>query len=285
MGDRAEQHIDRRLVAIDQRAVLNFDHILRPAHLQGHVPAAGSDQCPPGDDAVTVLRLAHFDGTQAVQSFGKHGGELLGHVLDDDDTGAHGGQRGQHSLQCLGAAGGRTDGNDRVRRLVEPHRHDRFGGRGRVDGIQRGNGARCSDRAQARVRGGAYCADHVVGGVLQELLQAHLRLGDDADGAGGQGIQTGLRSCFGQCRADHHGRRPFGHHLAQEGQAIHARHLDVQHDHIGPVQLHALQRKYRIGHGSHDLDIRFGRQHTGRHLTHHRRVIDNEHFDLVHGLM
>ena len=59
------------------------------------------------------------------------------------------------------------------------------------------------------------------------------RLGDDVDGAGLERLHQRVGAVLGQRRADHHRHRPLRHHLAQEGDAVHARHLDVQHDHVG----------------------------------------------------
>jgi hypothetical protein len=67
---------------------------------------------------------------------------------------------------------------------------------------------------------------------LQKLFAAHPRFGDDVDRPIFQGLEGALRALLGQAGTDHHRYRVLRHDLLQEGQAIHARHLDVERDHI-----------------------------------------------------
>ena len=88
LRDRAEQYVDRRFVAVDERAVADLDVVLGSAAFHHHVFPSRRDQCQAGSYTVPVLALAHFDLAAAVETFRKHGGEALRHVLDDDDAGA-----------------------------------------------------------------------------------------------------------------------------------------------------------------------------------------------------
>ncbi len=120
-------------------------------------------------------------------------------------------------------------------------------------------GATLTDAAGSRhapdvgMRGRLDRADEVGRGVFQKTFEADLRLGDDAHRAGGQRLHGGFRPCFGERGADHHRRRALGHDLAQETDAVHARHFHIQHDHIRPLLAHALHRKHRIGGCAHDV--------------------------------
>ena len=60
-GDRAEQHVNRGLVSIDQRPVGNFDHVLCAVALEHHVLAAGGDQRAARVYPVAVLCFADFN--------------------------------------------------------------------------------------------------------------------------------------------------------------------------------------------------------------------------------
>jgi len=85
LGRRPEHDVHGRPVPVDQRAIDDLDEILRAAALEEHVASARSDQRAPGDDAVVVARLAHLDAAQAVQARREGRGELLRHVLHDDE--------------------------------------------------------------------------------------------------------------------------------------------------------------------------------------------------------
>jgi two-component system chemotaxis response regulator CheY len=59
----------------------------------------------------------------------------------------------------------------------------------------------------------------------------------------------------------------------------HTRHLDVEHDDIGPLRFHALHGEQRIGHGSNDFDGRIRSQQLDEHLPDDRPVVDDHDFD------
>ena len=116
------------------------------------------------------------------------------------------------------------------------------GGRPAGHGFQVGPGGR------------SHGLNDVVGGIFQKGLEAHLGLGDDAHGTGGQGVKGGLGAAFRQGGADDDRGGVLGHDLAQEGKAIHARHFDVEDQDVGPQALHLLQGKQRVGGRGHHLD-------------------------------
>ena len=68
--------------------------------------------------------------------------------------------------------------------------------------------------------------------VLKKLLGAQPRLGDDLHRAVFERSECALRALFGQTRTDHHRNRMLAHDLLEEGEPIHARHLDVERDHV-----------------------------------------------------
>jgi hypothetical protein len=59
----------------------------------------------------------------------------------------------------------------------------------------------------------------------------------------------------------------LGHDLAQEGDAVHARHLDVQRDNVRHFLLNAAGRGEGISGRSHDLDLGVGLQDLGHRLA------------------
>jgi hypothetical protein len=281
----AEQDIDRWLVPIHQGAVGDFDVVLGAAAPQHHVAATGGDQGAAGHDAVAVLCFAHFQLAQAVEAVGKHGGEFFRHVLDDDDAAAHVGQFRQHRLQGLGAAGRGADGDDAVGGFRHGARAGGLGGKHGVGGQLgwRRQRAPCAARDVAHVGScrGAHGRDQVVAGVLEELLDPQLGLGDDRQRAGGQRVHGRAGALFRQRGTDDGRRRMLAHDLLEEGQAVHARHLDVDHEHIGPLDLHLVQRIQRVGSNADHLDVGFALQRLAVDLADHRRVVDDHDFDSI----
>ena len=260
---------------VDQRPVLDLDDILRTAAQQPHVTPARRDQQPAVDDAVAVPGLHHLQVVLAVEPRRQRGGELLGHVLDHDDAGRGGAaQAAQHHLDRLHAAGGQADRHHPVggaaHRLL--HRrwadHRRAAG-GRTLAAQAGRGGDIGARGRLDRR------DQAVAVIGQELAQPLLGLGDEADRAGVECRHRRLAALLGQRRAHHHRRGALVHQLAQEGDAVHARHLDVQHDDVRPVGRHLRHREQRVASGADDLDATGG-QLLGHEAAHHRRVVDQE---------
>ncbi|BCU07002.1 hypothetical protein Atep_16790 [Allochromatium tepidum] len=226
------------------------------------------------------LRAARLDPAELIEPRGEGGRELSRHVLDDDEAGGGARQAGEHVFECLGAAGRGADrdhalghARDRRRRALGQHGvggeflgrcHHRLGARAGRDVIH------------ACMAGGLDGIAEQGLGVFRELAQPYLGLGDDVDRPGAHRLHGDLGALLGQGRADDDRRRPLGHEPAQEGQAIHARHLDVEHDDVGPLLLHQLARKQRVARRAHDLDAGDARELFGEYLPHHRRVVHDQ---------
>src|SRR6185437_6293167 len=93
LGRRAEQHVDRRAMAGDERPVLHRDVIAGAAALQQQMTVSRRNQRAARQYSVAVLRFFDLDLRHAVEPPGESGGEELWHVLDDDDAGARDWQR------------------------------------------------------------------------------------------------------------------------------------------------------------------------------------------------
>ena len=65
-------------------------------------------------------------------------------------------------------------------------------------------------------------------------LHAEARLGDDLDRALLERAQRRLGARAGEAGADDDRDRVLRHQLAQEREPVHARHLEVEHDHVRP---------------------------------------------------
>ncbi len=89
LGYGTEQHVHRRTMAVDQRAILNFDVILRAAALEQHMPSAGRNQRQPRNNPVAVMRLADFNLANAVEPCRERSGEFFRHVLHYHNAGRY----------------------------------------------------------------------------------------------------------------------------------------------------------------------------------------------------
>ena len=189
-------------------------------------------------------------------------------------------QRLQHDAQRLGAAGGGADADHPLGGAC--HRLTGVGGGSITSALSlRGGsavtGARRRQALQPRLRRGLHRLADAHLGFHQELRGAETRLEDHVDGAGLERLHQRLGALLGQRGAHHHGDRPLRHQLAQEGDAVHARHLDIQRDHVGHFGLDAPRGDERIGRGADHRDVRIAAEHLGQRLAHDRRVVDDQH--------
>ena len=74
------------------------------------------------------------------------------------------------------------------------------------------------------------------------------------------------------------------HQLAQEGDAVHARHLDVERDDVGHLLANLAGRHEGVAGGRDHLYLRIFRQHGGQGLPDACGVVDDENPDFFcHG--
>ncbi len=276
---RAKQHIDRRAMATDQGSPLDLDPILGAAAPQQQMIGPRRDQGETGDDAIAVTSLSDLDLAQLIQSRRKGRRELSRHVLNDDDPRRGARQSRQQIFQRLGSAGRGPDGDHPVggrgQRLESALTH-------RATHQRAGRCGRARDPLETRIARGLDGVTEQRPRLLQELTQADLRLGDDVDSTRTHRLHGDLRALLREGGADDHGGRPLLHQLAQKGDPIHARHLDIQHDDVRPLLLHLPLGEDGIARSSDDLDAADTAQLIGEHLTHDRRIVDDQNLDLSH---
>jgi hypothetical protein len=66
-------------------------------------------------------------------------------------------------------------------------------------------------------------------------------------------------------------------------QTVHARQVDIHHDHVGQKAIHPLYRLLAIRGLADDLQVSFRRDHPSQPLPKEGMVIHDEHPDFVHG--
>ncbi len=125
-------------------------------------------------------------------------------------------------------------------------------------------------------RGVANAFEKALRPVGQPVRVVPVRLGDHLDRAHLERRHRPLRLR----RAEHHGHRMLTHQLAQEGKAIHPRHLDVEDDHAGDGLLQHFHRLIRIG-GQHHPKPWVGLDDRLEPLSHDGAVVDDQDLDRV----
>ena len=132
---------------------------------------------------------------------------------------------------------------------------------GRQDGVGRmfGRTARRPTGA-LRARTRAPAATRILARIsslksLQRSGEVDLGLGDEIDRAQLQRLERGLGAAFGQRRHHDHRHGPQAHEIGEESQSVHARHLDVQREHVRIGLLDALARHERIRRRAHHFDV------------------------------
>ena len=276
----AKQHIHRRPMATDQRPVLDLDVILPAAALDQHVPATWCNQRQARQQAVAVLGLAYFDGTDRVEPLGEAAGKFLRHMLDDGNRRRVDGQLREYAFQGLGAASGSSQDDDFLGGALV---HQPATGRAEQHiGVEFGRRFMQRRRRLLLDPGlgrGADGIGHLLSTLLEKITQPRGGFADHLHGTRRQGLQGNVGALLGQGRADHHRRRPGRHDLPQEADAIHARHFHVQQDHVRPYTLHFLQGQDRVHRRADHLDILVRLEQLLHGFTHYRRVIDDHHLD------
>ncbi|CSP43414.1 Uncharacterised protein [Shigella sonnei] len=80
-GDRMEQHIYRRPMTVNRRAVVNFDLIICATTRQFHMPIARRNIGMPRQDTFSVFGFFNPDLAKLIKSVGKRAGETGRHML------------------------------------------------------------------------------------------------------------------------------------------------------------------------------------------------------------
>jgi hypothetical protein len=163
----------------------------------------------------------------------------------------------------------RADGDDRSRVKGPASRARRLGGRrlGRRRRPHLGGGGRANLARQTQPQ-----FPH---GVRPARLGQHLH-GPDV-----KRLQRGLARRLPQ-RADHNDREGMVmHELLEERQAIHARHLDIESQHVRPKRQDLVAGDERIRRRSHNLQVRLLGDGLGENLADDRRVIHDQDPDLA----
>ena len=111
---------------------------------------------------------------------------------------------------------------------------------------------------------------------------AELRLGDEVDRAELERAQRDLGAALGQRRDHHHRHRPQPHQPGQEIEAVHARHLDVERDHVGREFADHLARDQRVAGRADAFHVALAVDDFGEQAAHQRRIVDHHHADLFH---
>ena len=277
-GGRPEQDVDRRAMARDERTILHRHRVAAAPALDHEVTPAGGDQGAAPHHGIAVLRLLDGDRAEAVQALGERRREMLRHVLHDDEAGGLGGQHLEHVAQGLRPTRRRADADDPVgldhHATGDGRRQDGVGRELRLDQLP-GRPA----PAQLGPRGRPDRVADPDGGLEQELTRVDPRLRQHVDGPRLQDLEQHPGARPGQGRADDHRERLLRHDLPQEGQSVHAGHLEIEDDDVRDLLLDPAGGDERIGGRSQDLDVGRRLQDAAQGLADGGRVVDHEDAD------
>ena len=263
--DGAQQGVHRGTVPVDGRVLGHAQHVAGAAAGQLQVAAAGRDVRDAGAHHLVVLRLLHVDAAQRVEPARERLREAGRHVLCDEDRRHVLRQRREHLAQSLHATGGRADADHalpcggcrglRQRRPCGFVRCRRAGGEVAAAHDARPGGR--ADLLRDLVRDGVEPVE--VRGLRKEVHRAEF-----------QRAHRRLRA-FARERGDHdHRQRAHRHQVAQEVEAVHARHLHVQRDHVGRVLADALDGQQRVGRGAEQHHVGLRPDHARQEGAHDR---------------
>ena len=175
--------------------------------------------------------LGHRHRTFPVEALGEGGGEARRHVLGDEDRRTIGRHVHEHAFSAstppvdapIATILSRMDCRGRSRR-----------------GATRGAAAR---RTPTRASGGGLDLRLQLGGEAGHRVgDIGRRLGDEIDGADLERLKRDLGAGLRERRDHDHRHRPQRHDLAQERDAVHVRHLDIERDDVGIERLDAVAR-------------------------------------------
>jgi hypothetical protein len=116
--------------------------------------------------------------------------------------------------------------------------------------------------------------------LLERLADLRARLLDDRERARADGLLRERRALRGERPQDDDRQRQHRHDLAQEGHAVHPRHLHVERHHVGPEPHEEVARLVRVRRGADDLEVGLRAQPAREDAADERGVVDDEDTDL-----
>ncbi len=120
-------------------------------------------------------------------------------------------------------------------------------------------------------------ADQVFLDLLEPRGDAPARLGDEVERPQLEGLEDA--AVAGPRRHRDHRRRQIDHQPAEEGEAVHDRHLEVERDHVRPMLHHLLDAVLAVDGRGDDLDAPIRLEHPREGHAVVGRVVDDERAD------
>src|ERR1700722_1155380 len=108
-----------------------------------------------------------------------------------------------------------------------------------------------------------------------------LWLGDEVDRAELQRGEGDVGASLGERRAHDHRHWPQPHQVAQELQAVHARHFHIERQYVRIEYLDLFARYEGIRRRTDDLQRRVGPENLRQQRAHQCRIVDDQHLDAL----
>jgi hypothetical protein len=229
------------------------------------VKISGGDQGGTGPDLVAVGGLPHFERATFVKAFGKGAGKTGGICWTMQMPGNSAGRRVRTSLTASVPP-------------VEAPMTSELAGRelcaGRVLRRPIGRGGWTQEG-----KAGTGRALDAVGQLFAQAanVPSGTLLGHHVDGAKFQSAQCKFGASLRKRADDDHRHGPVFLEDFEESQSVHARHLDIQGQHIGFQLQNHVARHIRVAGGAHHLNFRVLRQRVRNHSADDGGIVHDEH--------
>lgn len=131
--------------------------------------------------------------------------------------------------------------------------------------------------------GGAQAVADLGGGLAEGFRIGNRGLADDTERARLHRLHAAARALFGERGADHDRDWVLRHDLAQEGDAIHARHFEIKEDHVWEFIDHHAGGGESVGGEAHDGERRIGFDDAAHHDAGRGRVVHDQNTEGIAG--
>src|SRR5580765_7926377 len=111
--------------------------------------------------------------------------------------------------------------------------------------------------------------------------RSFFRLGHEIDCAQCQSLESGVSAFFGMGADQDYRQRSAAHNQAKSFHALHARHFQIEGDHIGTELFDLFQCESTIHGRADDVDHRIAGKDIGNQFPHQRGIIDDENSNAI----
>src|SRR5262249_16889931 len=180
-------------------------------------------------------------------------------------------QFGQQILQRVGPACGNADGDDLGGLAARARSY--LGRPGALRNFRNGRAPHFAFRRSLDLH------DQVLADFLHVDRTCGARLGDKIESPQRQRFERGGSTFCAQRAHDNHRHLRFAHDLAEHFHSVHARHLQIQRDHVWLEVFDFFEPKRSVHSCAYNLDVAVPRQNLRNQFAHQSRIIHHQNPD------